>query len=626
MSTDAHQRRRTRATVLLTAAFAALFLFATSAHAASVYVSGGTLTFTASSGEANDLTITPSGAGFRVVDAGLAPLGLAATGGCSSSAGATTGDAVCTGVSAINVQLNDGADTARVNVAATTAPNATVAGGSGADRLYTGPGNDSVNGGTEGDWVDGGLGNDSLVGGGGGDLVMYSSHSQPVTARLDGVGPDGQAGESDTIASDFEYLLGGSGNDTLTGNSGQNYLSGGHGNDTIVGGGGGDYLGYWERTDPVRVDLTARTAGGAGESDVYSSDIHNVVGGAAGDTLIGDASANVLWGGFSGGGLTDGDDVLDGRGGPDLFMGDAGRDTVDYSSRTQPVTVTLDGLANDGEQGEADNASADVENVTGGSGADTLTGHPFTAIANVLAGGPGADTLDGVSGNDTLDGGDGGDSLIGGTGDDVFRARDGIVDALSCGAGADSGPADREDGAAADCESLELPAVEEPAPPTGDQPPVDPPARETPDPKPPRDRNAPDPAAVVVPAQTATVTPGGNALVKVGCPKDSGGCRGSVTLQIEEDAGNVRASGRPRMVKVGSTRFSAKAGQNKTVTVRLSRRGRRRVIRKRGRSRGRLVVKTQTADGRTLTTTRDIKLARRSPARRPTKPKGRKSR
>jgi serralysin len=52
-----------------------------------------------------------------------------------------------------------------------------------------------------------------------------------------------------------------------------------------------------------------------------------------------------------------------------------------------------------------------IENASGGSGNDTLTGNEF---ANVLAGNAGTDTLNGEDGNDTLRGGDGGDNLNGG--------------------------------------------------------------------------------------------------------------------------------------------------------------------------------------------------------------------
>ena len=50
----------------------------------------------------------------------------------------------------------------------------------------------------------------------------------------------------------------------------------------------------------------------------------------------------------------EGNDVLDGGGGADTLGGGEGYDLADYSARTAPVSLTLDGAANDGEAGEQD--------------------------------------------------------------------------------------------------------------------------------------------------------------------------------------------------------------------------------------------------------------------------------
>lgn len=140
-----------------------------------------------------------------------------------------------------------------------------------------------------------------------------------------------------------------------------------------------------------------------------------------------------------------------------------------YSTRLAAISADPDGVADDGEAFELDNIGTSVENITGGSGNDTIAGS--TAV-NVLTGGNGndsitggdgadkllggsgndvmngglaADRLHGSSGNDTLTGSDGNDTLIGGTGvdtfsggndDDVLRARDGVADIspIACGA------------------------------------------------------------------------------------------------------------------------------------------------------------------------------------------------
>ena len=106
------------------------------------------------------------------------------------------------------------------------------------------------------------------------------------------------------------------------------------------------------------------------------------------------------------------------------MVGGTGIDTAIYTGRNRTLTVTLDGVANDGAgkgmPGEADNVQ--TENVTGGNAADRLTGN---SQANRLNGGPGADVLIGLDGNDRL------------------LANDGVADTtLDCDGGSSPGTAD----------------------------------------------------------------------------------------------------------------------------------------------------------------------------------------
>ena len=59
--------------------------------------------------------------------------------------------------------------------------------------------------------------------------------------------------------------------------------------------------------------------------------------------------------------------------------------------------------------GVAEDTVRNIENVTGGSGNDTLTGD---GLANTLSGGAGTDVLTGGAGNDTLSGGAGADQFV----------------------------------------------------------------------------------------------------------------------------------------------------------------------------------------------------------------------
>lgn len=152
----------------------------------------------------------------------------------------------------------------------------------------------------------------------------------------------------------------------------------------------------------------------------------NVTGFAGAETITGGAKADALNGG-------DGDDVLRGLAGADVLDGGVGSDTADYSEKTTAVDVFLNGAnyVSVSVNGVAEDTIRNIENVTGGSAADTLVGD---ALNNVLSGGGGDDILGGNGGEDTLHGGDGQDILVGSTendslfgdvGDDELYAGDG---------------------------------------------------------------------------------------------------------------------------------------------------------------------------------------------------------
>jgi Ca2+-binding RTX toxin-like protein len=139
-----------------------------------------------------------------------------------------------------------------------------------------------------------------------------------------------------------------------------------------------------------------------------------------------------------------GDDELDGGPGADVLNGGEGSDSVAYAD-SAAVSVTLDGVANDGVAGEGDNVGADVEDIFGADGNDKLDGN---AAAN---------TIDGGAGDDRISGGHGKDAIFGGDGDDLVDARDGEVDRVECGAGKDTVKADRKDIVSKDCGTPDYP-------------------------------------------------------------------------------------------------------------------------------------------------------------------------
>jgi hypothetical protein len=112
-------------------------------------------------------------------------------------------------------------------------------------------------------------------------------------------------------------------------------------------------------------------------------------------------------------------------------------------------------------------------------------------------------------------------------------------------------------------------------------------------------------------------------VVRVACPPGEGRCKGTVKLEVaQSDLGKASAAAAAaKLVEVGKARFVAKAGAKPLVRVRLSRRGRRRVLRGRKKQHCRITVSTTSPTGKTLVTRRTITLvAERRTAKRPAKP------
>jgi Ca2+-binding RTX toxin-like protein len=149
---------------------------------------------------------------------------------------------------------------------------------------------------------------------------------------------------------------------------------------------------------------------------IFDFAIHNDTQGlldfvlSGGDTITGTPLADVIRG-------YGGNDTLKGGAGKDTLDGGAGVDTAIYADKTASIVVTLHGSANAAVKvgGVTEDTIVNIENVTGGSGADSLTGD---GLANTLIGGAGNDVLKGGLGNDNLNGGAGLDKLTGGTGAD----------------------------------------------------------------------------------------------------------------------------------------------------------------------------------------------------------------
>lgn len=281
-------------------------------------------------------------------------------------------------------------------------------------RLIPGAGSDTVTFGGAGTYVAGALEDDidtvRVQDGVTGVTADYSARTTPVSLTVDGEANDGAPGEEDDLGFGITALTGGTGNDTLAGTSAADTLTGGDGSDTLlgrgsadllVGGAGGDTLRGGSGSDTLLgQDGADKLYGGDGD-DVLRGDIANGVGGN--DTLDGGNGDDDLFG-YGGNDTFTSAASADGS---DLVSGGTGTDTASYALRSSGLKLSLNGLYDDGAAGEGDRLGSDVERLTGGKGADTLTGSPQP---NMLTGGAGNDTfqsLDGVV--DTLNGGTGTD-------------------------------------------------------------------------------------------------------------------------------------------------------------------------------------------------------------------------
>jgi Ca2+-binding RTX toxin-like protein len=259
-----------------------------------------------------------------------------------------------------------------------------------------------------------------------------------------------------------DALVGSGGADDLAGFAGRDLLSGGGDDDDLAGGLGDDFLTGGLDSDQLTGDPILVPAGGAGEDTVsyserdlasdeaVSADLDGAAGGNGSsddgtvgnrDTIVrvdnligtGSSSADFLQGNGS-------DNKFDGGAGPDQMIGGDGDDTLDYSNRSEEITVLLgppfgQGGASDG----GGDAIAQIEGFIGGSGDDELSVDPSGTFAVTFDGRGGNDALTGSPFDDLLIGGRGRDRLFGLGGIDFLNAKDRRRDRkIDCGDGANS--------------------------------------------------------------------------------------------------------------------------------------------------------------------------------------------
>jgi Ca2+-binding RTX toxin-like protein len=182
----------------------------------------------------------------------------------------------------------------------------------------------------------------------------------------------------------IEGVIGGAGDDVITGNGKKNKLQGNDGNDEVDGGGGKDRIFGNDGNDNLK--------GGGGNDKIFAGDGDDNARGGQGNDLIDGGRGN---------------DNLSGEAGNDELLGGAGSDFIEGGDGED----TLRG----GDGDDILEAGRDADRLFGGRGSDSLKGRTGSDLLN---GGDGRDYLDGGEGDDELIGGKGFDKLIGGADND----------------------------------------------------------------------------------------------------------------------------------------------------------------------------------------------------------------
>jgi Ca2+-binding RTX toxin-like protein len=292
-----------------TAGLAAFLAIAPGALASTASSTATRITVSGQGSERNQVRITYDLIGdlYTVTDtAGITPSAPCAV------VNATTVTCPGAGITTLTVNAGNGNDSVELDRA--TIPvtkQGDIDGGSGDDNLGGANGDDTVAGGSGRDQINGFLGGDTLRGGSSTDVLSYLDRTAGVTVTVgSGNNNDGnqqdkrQTGNQlDTVAGDFETVIGGAGPDVLRGD---------RSSESLIGGSGGDVLGGDRGNDTL--------AGLLGDDLLEGGDGDDVLRAAAGadvllgmdddDRLAAGPGDDFLFGGF-------GSDVLKGKGGID---------------------------------------------------------------------------------------------------------------------------------------------------------------------------------------------------------------------------------------------------------------------------------------------------------------------
>lgn len=255
-------------------------------------------------------------------------------------------------------------DLGTATISGTDGADSKLNGGSDADIIDGGGGNDRIRGLDNNDAINGGDGNDFLFGEGGDDVIIGAAGNDFL---LGGIGNDFLFGQDGN-----DTLIGGDGNDILNGGVGIDFLIGDAGNDTLFGEEGDDFLSGLTGADVLFGDAGNDTLAGGEGNDT-------LIGGEGNDFITGENDNDVIAGGLNNDTLSggDGDDVINGDEGDDTIDGGDGDDVLLSGSGSLAAILIdatfdsgLDGFSfSDGGFGGSDPAGGDFARDTSSPGA-----------------------------------------------------------------------------------------------------------------------------------------------------------------------------------------------------------------------------------------------------------------
>jgi Ca2+-binding RTX toxin-like protein len=284
----------------------------------------------------------------------------------------------------------------------------TFIGSNNGDTVYGSTGNDNVQDGSGSNLFYASLGSDTYSNTANAfntNIIDFKFETAAINVNL---GLNTATGWGTDTLLNFNNIIAGSFNDTITGNINGNSITGGSGNDlfygslgndTYVGGSGTDTLNYSPLGGAITLFLAGHsTTDGSGDVDIWSN-IANFVGTNNGDTVYGSTGHNSVLGGS-------GFDYFYASTGSDTFNGGTGStNTIDFSLASTAVNVNL---LNSTVTSWGSEVLTNFQTVVGGSHGDTITG---TTGADSITGGIGNDIIYVTPGSDTLNGGAGVNTL-----------------------------------------------------------------------------------------------------------------------------------------------------------------------------------------------------------------------